>query len=266
MRALALALVLAAGAATASVPEISLRPLPRPDDAAERVAAAVAEVAPRRGVAAVEVQRNLVRLSPRPEIRPENLRRRSTVRSVGLQLRPPGPVAGSICGMRSIRGERLRPIPGRISACGVAEPVRVSSVAGLRLSQAAIMDCRTAQALNAWAERGVKPAIGRLGGGPVGLRVAAHYACRTRNNQSGAKVSEHGKGRAIDISAIELANGQLLTVLHGWRSAQHGSRLRAMHQAACGPFGTVLGPSSDRFHQDHFHFDTARYRSGTYCR
>lgn len=266
MRALALALILAAGAAAAAPPEISLRPAPRPVDVAERVATAVAEATTRRGTEAVAVQRNLVRLSPRPEVRPENVRRRSVVRAVGTQLRPPGPVAGSICGLRSIRGERLRPIAGRVSACGVAEPVRVSSVAGLRLSQAAIMDCPTAQALNAWAERGVKPAIGRLGGGPVGLRVAAHYACRTRNGQSGAKVSEHGKGRAVDISAIELANGQALTVLHGWRSAQHGRRLKAMHQAACGPFGTVLGPNSDRFHQDHFHFDTAQYRSGTYCR
>jgi len=39
-----------------------------------------------------------------------------------------------------------------------------------------------------------------------------------------------------------------------------------MHRAACGPFGTVLGPNADRFHQDHFHFDTARHRSGPYCR
>jgi hypothetical protein len=214
----------------------------------------------------VTVQRNVVQLSPRPETRPENLRRRSIVQAVGIQLRPPGPVAGSICGIRGIRGERLAPIAGRISACGIAEPVRVTSVAGLQLSQAAIMDCPTAVALNTWAERGVKPAIGRLGGGPVGLRVAAHYVCRNRNNQSGAKISEHAKGHASDISAIELANGQSLTVLRGWRDPQHSKRLRAMHAAACGPFGTVLGPNSDRFHQDHLHFDTARYRSGSYCR
>ncbi|MEM9755898.1 MAG: extensin family protein, partial [Pseudomonadota bacterium] len=25
-------------------------------------------------------------------------------------------------------------------------------------------------------------------------------------------------------------------------------------------------PESDRFHQDHFHFDVADYRSGPYCR
>lgn len=260
---LALALLLIAGAAAASPPETSMRPAPRPDGVADRVAAEVA-IQPRAD--AVTVQRNLVGLSPRPEVRPENLRRRSAVRTVGIQLRPPGPVAGSLCGMRSIKGERLKPIPGRVSACGVAEPVRVTSVAGLRLSQAAIIDCPTAIALNAWAERGVKPATGRLGGGPVGLRVAAHYSCRSRNNQRGAKISEHAKGRAIDISAIELANGQSLTVLQGWRSPQQGKLLKAMHASACGPFGTVLGPGSDKFHQDHFHLDTARYRSGSYCK
>jgi len=25
-------------------------------------------------------------------------------------------------------------------------------------------------------------------------------------------------------------------------------------------------PNANRFHRDHFHFDTARYRSGSYCR
>ena len=42
--------------------------------------------------------------------------------------------------------------------------------------------------------------------------------------------------------------------------------MRKMHRTACGPFGTVLGPDSDRFHRDHFHFDTAKYRSGPFCR
>jgi hypothetical protein len=28
----------------------------------------------------------------------------------------------------------------------------------------------------------------------------------------------------------------------------------------------VLGPNANSFHRDHFHFDTARYRSGSYCR
>ena len=38
-------------------------------------------------------------------------------------------------------------------------------------------------------------------GNLVEMRVAAHYSCRSRNNIKGAKISEHGKGRAIAIAA-----------------------------------------------------------------
>ncbi|MFC6587279.1 extensin family protein [Sulfitobacter pacificus] len=104
------------------------------------------------------------------------------------------------------------------------------------------------------------------GGGLSSLRVAAHYACRTRNNQKGAKLSEHGKGRAIDISGFRLADGSEVSVLKGWNARRYSKAMRRMHKGACGPFGTVLGPKANRFHLDHFHFDTARYRSGSYCK
>jgi hypothetical protein len=175
-------------------------------------------------------------------------------------------VRGSVCGNRAIRGQEIPPVPGARRGCGIAEPVRITEVAGVRLSTSATVDCPTAQALHDWVVRGAKPAIGRTGGGLRALQVAAHYACRTRNNRPGARISEHGRGRAIDISALVLASGERITVLHGWRSRRSGRILRQMHAAACGPFGTVLGPEADRFHQDHFHFDTARYRSGPYCR
>jgi hypothetical protein len=108
--------------------------------------------------------------------------------------------------------------------------------------------------------------LAKKGGGLKTLRVAAHYACRTRNNQKGARISEHGKGRAIDISAFKLADGTEVSVLKHWNTQRFSSAMRQMHKGACGPFGTVLGPNADRFHQDHFHFDTARYRSGSYCK
>jgi hypothetical protein len=94
----------------------------------------------------------------------------------------------------------------------------------------------------------------------------AHYACRTRNSVKGAKISEHGRGRAIDIAAFQLRNGSEISVLKHWGQGGNGKALSKIHRAACGPFGTVLGPKSDRHHRDHFHFDTARYRSGPYCR
>ena len=173
---------------------------------------------------------------------------------------------GAVCGDPDLQGEPVGRVPGRISGCGVKNAVRLKSVLGVSLSQTAVMDCTTAKALKRWIRKGVKPAFGKRGGGVARLRVAAHYACRTRNNLPGAKISEHGKGRAIDISAFQLRDGTVVTVLKGWRSGRDGRALKRIHKAACGPFGTVLGPNADRYHQDHFHMDTARYRSGSYCR
>jgi hypothetical protein len=127
------------------------------------------------------------------------------------------------------------------------------------------MDCGTAIALNKWVDKTVKPTFKRRGP-VVQLQVAAHYACRTRNNQKGARVSEHGKGRAIDISGFVMADGEVVTVLKGWRKNPSQKQLKKIWRGACGPFGTVLGPNSDRYHADHFHLDTARYRTGSYGR
>ena len=174
--------------------------------------------------------------------------------------------AGAVCGDIDIQGEDIGRVSGRISGCGVSEAVRIRSVSGIRLSNTAIMDCTTAKALKSWVDNSAKPVLRSKGGGLKTLRVAAHYACRTRNSMPGARISEHGKGRAIDISGVQLKDGSTITVLRGWRAASTSKTMRALHKGACGPFGTVLGPDGDRFHQDHFHFDTARYRSGPFCR
>jgi hypothetical protein len=172
---------------------------------------------------------------------------------------------GAVCGVPDIQGVSIGRVPGKQSGCGVEAAVRVQSISGVSLSTHAVMDCTTAKALKTWIDRGMKPAL-RNRGGVSQIRVVAHYACRTRNNQKGAKISEHGKGRAIDIAGFTLRNGAKVSVLNDWGGSTYSKALRQMHGAACGPFGTVLGPNADRFHRDHFHFDTARYRSGSYCR
>jgi hypothetical protein len=93
------------------------------------------------------------------------------------------------------------------------------------------------------------------------LQIAAHYICRSRNNVKGAKISEHGKGRAVDISAFILTDGRVLTV-----SGNYNKTLRRIYKAACGFFKTTLGPGSDGYHEDHFHFDTSVRSGGAYCR
>jgi hypothetical protein len=109
----------------------------------------------------------------------------------------------------------------------------------------------------------LKPAFGRKD--VVGLQVAASYACRPRNNVKGAPISEHGRGKAIDISAILLEGGRSVSVLEDWRGASGKPMVKA-YRAACGTFGTTLGPDSDRYHRNHMHFDTASQRNGPYCR
>ncbi|ETD83857.1 extensin family protein [Rhodobacter capsulatus] len=173
---------------------------------------------------------------------------------------------GSVCGVPGLIGQELPPIGngGRGSGCGIAEPVRITSVSGLKLSQPMTVDCATATAFKRWVDRGIVPAVGGKGGGVAKLDVGPGYVCRPRNNQRGAKLSEHGHGKAIDLMGLVLRNGQSLDVERGWKSQPR--IFRAIHAAACGPFGTVLGPKADRYHQDHIHVDTQRYRSGTYCR
>jgi hypothetical protein len=173
---------------------------------------------------------------------------------------------GAVCEDIDIQGKVVGRVPGRIPGCGIEGAVRITSVSGIALSQPSVIDCPTAAALKTWINQSVKPALRDIGGGVQSLRVAAHYACRTRNNQPGARISEHGKGRAIDISGFNLKDGSSISVLKGWNARATAQAMRKMHRGACGPFGTVLGPESDSFHRDHFHFDTARYRSGPYCR
>lgn len=210
--------------------------------------------------------------SLRPAHRPNNMRRIIT-RSQKTERRQERanpdvrqPRNGSVCGDRAIRGQVIARIRGPISGCGIEHPVKITEVDGVMLSRPATIDCPTAKALKTWVRSGAKPAVGRMGGGLKTLGVVAHYACRNRNNKRGGRLSEHAKGKAIDIAWFGLKDGSRITLLKGWRDRRHGPVLKKMHKAACGPFGTVLGPNANRYHLDHFHFDTASYRSGPYCR
>jgi hypothetical protein len=272
--------------AAAQAPRASLRPQTRPGGTAptappvaEAPAAPPPEQTERRGLFGgalrprVEVVPGATRLaassSLRPQTRPDGLVQRvraAATRQTPARVAQPGNSRGALCGIPGLVGDRLEPIPGRIQGCGIAEPVRLRAVDGIALSTPATINCTTAQALQTWVQSSLVPTVGRTGGGVRSLRVVASYACRSRNNQAGARVSEHGRGNAIDIAGIGLQNGSELTVLTGWRERRTGAMLRDLHRGACGPFGTVLGPNSDRFHQDHFHFDVASYRSGSYCR
>ncbi len=170
-----------------------------------------------------------------------------------------------LCNNPALLGEVLPAISN--GQCGIDNPVAVHVVAGVALSTPATLNCRTANALAGWVENDAQDAVRTLRSRITGMRVLASYACRSRNSQRGARLSEHALGNAIDIGSFTLANGTELSIEYDWRKTnREGRAIRALVDSACGPFGTVLGPNADRFHQDNLHLDTAQYRGGAYCR
>ncbi len=284
---LAACVFVSAATAFAEAPKTSIRPMPRALQAAPVMVAEVAAtfaptIRPRprpEGLGRAIADATLVPVvaaAPEPEPRkkglfgflrpnkrPDALSERKLASAGAVRILPGKDVVvskkGSVCGVPEIKGETLAAIPGKLKGCGVKDPVRVTSVSGVKLSTAATINCETAKALNQWVKKGVEPVYGK--GQVVELKVFASYACRGRNNKKGARISEHGRGNAIDIGGLEFADGRSVTV------AQNFDRsMRQVHKAACGIFGTTLGPGSDGYHENHMHFDVVRYRNGTYCR
>ena len=228
---------------------VSLRPLRRPKGLTDRIAALkAASNAPGLDLAAATDGADPDLASIVPETRKERRKKKRELESM----------EGSVCGVPAIKGSEISPIGSNVGGCGVAEAVAITSVGGVRLSQTATVDCSIAKALNSWVNEVAQPAFdGKL----AEVRVAAHYICRSRNNVKGAKISEHGRGRAIDIAAFILTDGQVLTVKENYNKL-----LKRIYKAACPYFKTTLGPGSDGYHEDHFHFDTSARDSGSYCR
>lgn len=186
------------------------------------------------------------------------------------RLSSPGAITGmmgrGLCGTTGLTGRPIPPIVSRVQGCGLPDGVEVTAVSGIPLSQPVEVDCATARSMQSWVDQGIIPAVAGMGGGLARIEIAGSYSCRPRNNQAGAQISEHGRGHAIDVSALVLRSGDVLSVARDWRT-RIGPVLQRVHDTACGTFDTVLGPNSDRFHQDHIHVDTAPgRRGGAYCR
>ena len=188
---------------------------------------------------------------PRPAIKP-------AAAAAAPATSPKAGYRGALCGDAALTGTVLAPVTSRVNGCGISAPVSVEFVAGVRLNPPAMIDCTTAEALKSWVKNGLAPAFSPRK--VVELRIFGSYMCRPRNNLKGAKLSEHAKGKAIDIGAFVMDNGQTWTVLDNYNQT-----IRKARAAACGPFQTTLGPGSDGFHENHLHFDTASYRYGPYC-
>ena len=252
----------------ADAPQTSVRPMPRPGLVQAVVAplpAQIATVLPDLARAAPP-HRPDVMVAAAPDAIPVAALEKPRKGLLGLITPRAKPAAkaltsrkGSVCGNPSIKGKALPRITSKTKGCGIEDPVSITSVDGAKLSAPATIDCTTAIALNTWVQKGLRQAFPNAE--VASLTVVDSYSCRPRNNVRGNKISEHGKGHAIDIAGVTFTNGKTLTVSRNFKT------LRKAYKAGCGIFGTTLGPGSDGYHEDHMHFDTARQRGGgSYCR
>ncbi len=148
--------------------------------------------------------------------------------------------------------------------CGLNHPFRVYALAGgtVRLNSASVLDCPMIPALDAWIKDVVQPdAQARFGEPVVQINTMGTYSCRGINNQSGAGLSEHAFGNAIDVGGFVLASGRELNVRRGWAApdVQESAFLHDAHAGACSYFTTVLGPGYNAFHYNHVHMDLAMH-------
>lgn len=155
--------------------------------------------------------------------------------------------------------------------CGIANPVRVSS-AGIGWNRPGTVSCQLARTVARFETDVIqKLAFQHLGQGVRRIHHAGTYDCRVRRNAKtqqaagssasrGGRLSEHSQGRAIDITAFELEDGTMISVLKDWRRGDQRSRfLHQVARSSCSTFNVVLTPNHDRFHQDHFHLDIGPY-------
>jgi hypothetical protein len=159
---------------------------------------------------------------------------------------------------------QIKPLPARIGpgACGGTDMIRLEAVrmpdnSLVTVAPAAELRCEMATQVSNWIREDAAPKFA-----PARLAAIANfdsYDCRGRNRVAGARISEHGKGNALDIRAFTLAGGKVISPV----DVKVAHELRdGLKQSACARFTTVLGPGSDGYHEEHIHFDLAERRGG----
>ena len=150
--------------------------------------------------------------------------------------------------------------------CGLTHPFKVTALSdgSVTLNSTQTLDCPMIEALDTWIKDVVQPAaMARFGEKVVRINSMGSYNCRGINNMSGANLSEHSFGNAIDVGGFVLASGRELNIMRGFNGSdpQESAFLHEAHAGACSTFTTVLGPGYNIFHYNHFHVDLAMHGS-----
>ncbi len=149
-------------------------------------------------------------------------------------------------------------------ACGGGDMVQLDAVllaggARIALKPTPVLRCHFAESLAGWLRDEAAPRTEKLGAALRAVETYDDFECRGRNRVAGAKLSEHGKGNAVDLRALVLADGRPIGLTDVTVAKEFRDDLR---ESACQRFTTVLGPGSDGYHESHIHLDLAERRQG----
>lgn len=206
------------------------------------------------------------RKPPEPPRRPDDLLSyapQPPAREPSLPQVEADAACGALLADASLVTEPRAPISGE-GGCGIAAPVALVAVLlqdkrRIEVAPAPVMRCDLAARLGAFIRETVPPATEFYGRKVKRVLTADAYDCRTRNRQADAKLSEHAKGGAVDLSGIEFQDGKIMRLSD---KSNDLSVATSLEQSACARFTTVLGPGSDGYHEDHIHLDLAQRKGG----
>ncbi|MGE4279845.1 MAG: extensin family protein [Magnetospirillum sp.] len=187
-----------------------------------------------------------------------------------VQLQDPDAVCLSeLQGMR-IQYQAVAAFGDTDQGCGIDNPVKVSAT-GSSWNRPGVVSCPMARTIGHFEADVVQPAaLASFGQGVRRIHHAGTYDCRVRRTQTkvaaslggsrGGRLSEHSKGRAIDILAFELDDGTMVSVKKDWRGKGAKSTfLQQVARQSCSVFNVILTPNHDRLHADHLHLDIGPY-------
>ncbi len=151
--------------------------------------------------------------------------------------------------------------PGQCGGGDMVEldAVRLADDARVDIKPAPILRCAMAEQFVIWLREDAGPRLAALGSALRAVENFDDFECRGRNRVLGARLSEHGKGNAIDVRGFALADGR---VIGPTDTAVAKDVREALRDSACQRFTTVLGPGSDGYHEAHIHLDLAERTHG----
>lgn len=172
----------------------------------------------------------------------------------------------SECFLRLAKAAAIEAMPRLIGpgACGGSDMVRLDAVlltdgARVDINPAPTLRCPFAESFAAWIRDEAAPRAAKAGAALRRVDTFDDFDCRGRNRVNGAKLSEHGKGNAVDVRHLTLADHRVI----GLTDMAAPKNLREeLRDSACHRFTTVLGPGSDGHHEAHIHLDTLERRRG----